>query len=270
MDPARFLDSTPVDNWTLKIRDGREALRDGLRDQNLGQFGFIALMAATLFVTMTAAGKNVLSFDVSIAQALQRSGFPGLAEMSIFVSVAGGTTVMLVVATVVLVWLARSGHYAAMVPVVAAIALRAGNAVIKTTAESPRPTAEFVQKMETPAGFGFPSAHVMGVVLLYGVIGILAHELIRSRSARLVVQAVAVGMILIVGPGRVYTGAHWPTDVLGAYLFGILFLIPMIVGYRTLRDTLPERVSLPRPVSVLRFAGLPVTRKETTVSRRSA
>ena len=261
MESARFLDG----RWTIdrraKIRDGRDALRDGLRDQNLGQFGFIALMATTLFVTMTAAGKNVLSFDVSIAQAVQRSGIPGLAEMASFVSVSGGTTATLVVATAVLVWLVRSGHYVAMVPVAAAIALRAGNAVIKTTADSPRPTAEFVQKLETPAGFGFPSAHVMGVVLLYGVIGILAHELIAPRFARLAVQTVAIGMILIVGPGRVYTGAHWPTDVLGAYLFGALFLIPVIVGYRTLRDTLPERISLPRPVSVLRFSGLPVTRK---------
>lgn len=261
MDAARSFEGIRANGLTIRARDGRDALRAGLRDQDWGQFGFIALMAATLFVTMTAAGKNVLSFDVAIARAVQGSGFTGLAETASFVSVAGGTTVMLVVAGAVLLLLARSGHYAAMVPVVVAIALRAGNALIKTTADSPRPTAEYVQKLETPAGFGFPSAHVMGVVLLYGVLAILAHELIGSRALRLSVQAIAVGMILIVGPGRIYTGAHWPTDVLGAYLFGILFLIPLVVGYRTLRDTLPGRVALPGTVTLLRLSGMPVGRR---------
>jgi len=243
------------------LREMRAALAAGLRDQNLGQFGFITLLAATLFVTMTAAGANVLSFDVSIARSLQGSGLPGLAAMSSFVSVAGGTAVMMAVGAALVLWLVRTGHYAATVPVFAALALRAGNTVIKTTVDSPRPTADFVQKLESPGGNGFPSAHVMGVVLLYGVIATLAQELIPSRRLRLPIQAVAVGMILIVGPGRIYTGAHWPTDVLGAYLYGILFLIPVLVGYHTLRDTMPERIPFPRPAMVLRLASVPVSRK---------
>jgi len=218
-------------------------------------------MSATLFVTMSVAGDNILSFDVSIAQALQGSDIPGLAGMSTFVTVAAGTTAMLVAMVVALLWLLRAGHYVAMVPVIAALVIRAGNALIKTTADSPRPTAQYVQKLETPEGLGFPSAHVMGVVLLYGVVAILAQELIPSRALRLPVQAFAIGMILIVGPGRIYSGAHWPTDVLGAYLYGLLFLIPLLVAYRTLRDTLPETLALPRPATLLRLASLPVSRK---------
>lgn len=264
MDAVQSFDGTigrTASGLAGRLRETRAALAAGLRDQNLGQFGFITLLAATLFVTMTAAGANVLSFDVSFARSLQDSDVPGLAAMANFVSVAGGTTVMLAVGAALLLWLIRTGHYAATVPVLAALALRAGNTVIKTTVDSPRPTAEFVQKLESPGGNGFPSAHVMGVVLLYGVIAILAQELIPSRALRLPIQAVAVGMILIVGPGRIYTGAHWPTDVLGAYLYGILFLIPVLVGYHTLRDTLPERVTLPRPAMVLRFATVTVGRK---------
>jgi len=232
-----------------------------MRDQNLTQFGFISLLAATGFVTMMAAGNNVLSFDVSISRAIQGSGLPGLAEMASFVSVAGGTIAMFTVGAAVLIWLVRAGHYAATVPVLAALTLRIGNAVIKMTADSPRPTSDYVRILENPSGNGFPSAHVMGVVLFYGVIAILANELIATRPIRLSVQVISIAMILMVGPGRIYTGAHWPTDVLGAYLYGALFLIPMLVAYQALKTMGSISLPAPRPATLLRLSTLPVSRK---------
>jgi undecaprenyl-diphosphatase len=68
-------------------------------------------------------------------------------------------------------------------------------------------------------------------------------------------------MILIVGPGRIYTGAHWPTDVLGAYLYGVLFLIPMVVAYQALKTMGPLSLPAPRPATLLRLTSLPVLRK---------
>lgn len=264
MDAVRSFDSArgfAAGGLATRIRDGREALAAGLRDQNLTQFGFISLLAATVFVTMMAAGDNVLSFDVSISRAVQGSDIPGLAGMANFVTVAGGTIAIFAVGAAVLLWLVRAGHYAATVPVLAALALRIGNTVIKTTVDSPRPTSDFVRTLENPSGNGFPSAHVMGVVLLYGVIAILANELIASRVVRLSVQIASVAMILIVGPGRIYTGAHWPTDVFGAYLYGALFLIPMVVAYQALKTMEPISLPVPRPASLLRLASLPALRK---------
>ena len=96
---------------------------------------------------------------------------------------------------------------------------------------------------------------------LYGVIAILANELIASRMVRLPVQIFSVAMILIVGPGRIYTGAHWPTDVLGAYLYGVLFLIPMLVAYQALKSMGPISIPAPRPATLLRLSSLPVSRR---------
>lgn len=223
-----------------------------------GQLGWIALLTWTILLTFAAAGPNVLAIDVTIARAVQHSDFPGLSLLAAFVAVAGDTPAMFALAAVAIAILARAGHYAAIWPVAGALALRCGNALIKAAADSPRPTAQFVPTHETPHGNGFPSAHVMGVVLLYGVLFVLAGELIRRHRLRLAVQSGAVAMILAIGVGRIYTGAHWPTDVLGAYLYGFLFLFPLIASYRVLRDALPRVSLFP---AARRLAFLPVTRK---------
>ncbi len=261
MDVAQSFDGIRPGRLAGRAREQRETLRAGFRDSDWGQFGVISLLAATVFVTLASAGSNVLTFDVSIARAVQASDLPGLGAMAAFVTVAGGTAAVFAVGGAVVLCLLRSGRYVATLPVIAALALRCGNAMIKGAADSPRPTAGYLERVETTSGLGFPSAHVMGVVLLYGVIAVLAGDLIRARALRLPIQAVAFGIILIVGPGRIYAGAHWPTDVLGAYLYGVLFLIPVIVAYRTLRDTLPGRLSAPRPAALRRLVALPVTRK---------
>ena len=51
------------------------------------------------------------------------------------------------------------------------------------------------------------------------------------------VQSNCVVIIAIVGFGRIFVGAHWPSDVLGGYLYGSLFLI--VIG--TLTDFIRRR-----------------------------
>jgi len=42
-------------------------------------------------------------------------------------------------------------------------------------------------------------------------------------------------LIALIGVSRVYLGAHWPSDVAGAYLGGGIWLSMMIAVYRQLR-----------------------------------
>lgn len=65
----------------------------------------------------------------------------------------------------------------------------------------------------------FPSGHVEGAMLFYGLIFLLARR-IENRVLRLAIQTGSVVIVASTAFSRVWTGAHWPSDVLGAALLG--------------------------------------------------
>jgi undecaprenyl-diphosphatase len=115
------------------------------------------------------------------------------------------------------------------------------NGRIKHLLDSPRPTGEYVRVTEIADGLGFPSGHAMGSTLWYGAIIVIAARLIDARRPRLLVQGAALAIIIATGFGRMYTGAHWPSDVLGGYLWGVILLTAVIA--------ITDRVVKPRPAS---------------------
>jgi len=75
-----------------------------------------------------------------------------------------------------------------------------------------------------PGPHGFPSGHVFGEVLVYGLIFGYAPRVISFRPLAWLVRLAAAAEIALGGLGRIYVGAHWPSDVLGAALLATLYL----------------------------------------------
>jgi undecaprenyl-diphosphatase len=75
----------------------------------------------------------------------------------------------------------------------------------------------------------FPSGHTLGTLAQFGLAIYLAVRMTVRRRLLLPVVAVLAHPVLIVGPARVFTKAHWPTDVLGAYLLGVASVIALVL-----------------------------------------
>ena len=103
--------------------------------------------------------------------------------------------------------------------------------LIKTRVLRPRPTRDLVRVTSDLAEASFPSGHVVHYVTFYGFLFYLVFIHLKQRWFRTALLTLLAGVILLVGPSRIYMGHHWPSDVGGAYLVGTLWLGVIIVAY---------------------------------------
>lgn len=91
------------------------------------------------------------------------------------------------------------------------------NSAIKYLFAIPRPSDPRIRIPLPETSPSFPSGHAQGAVVNWGY---LAHRL-RNR----VFWAVAVLLIIGIGFSRVVLGVHFPQDVLGGWLIGLILLV---------------------------------------------
>lgn len=93
--------------------------------------------------------------------------------------------------------------------------------------EHPRPSG-LLNPLDTSS---YPSAHTMLSLLIFNYLAsLIARELPKER--RWITYFVATLFTLIVGLSRLYLGAHWLTDIVGAILLGTAFVFLGTASYR--------------------------------------
>ena len=102
------------------------------------------------------------------------------------------------------------------------------NIGVKELIERPRPSPDIVHVSNPDSSFAFPSGHAEGAMLLYGLVFYFVTLYLPKSRFRLALQAACLWIIVGTGLQRIYTGAHWPSDVLGAYYLGLLVVAAVI------------------------------------------
>jgi undecaprenyl-diphosphatase len=74
-------------------------------------------------------------------------------------------------------------------------------------------------------GFAFPSGHTTAATVAAGLVGWTISRHLTTTRGRAAVWVVALAWAGGVGWSRVWLGVHWPTDVLGGWLFAGSFLL---------------------------------------------
>lgn len=97
--------------------------------------------------------------------------------------------------------------------------------VIKFLVNRPRPSAPLVRVLGTNQQQSFPSGHVLFYVIFFGFLMLLMIRLKSiPRVIRVSVTTISLFLICTIPISRIYLGAHWFTDVLGAFLLGLVCL----------------------------------------------
>ena len=135
----------------------------------------------------------------------------------------------LALAISLMVWVGRAEALLVALTPLAPLA----NLGLKELAARPRPDTALALLEET--GYGFPSGHaVFAAAFLGAAIYVLNGISIPgnspwSRRFLRIAQAALALLILVIGASRVYLGVHWPSDVIGGFLFGGLCLAALAI-----------------------------------------
>ena len=97
------------------------------------------------------------------------------------------------------------------------------NWIVKRLIKRPRPSQELVTVTRVINEPSFPSGHVMHYINWFGLLTYLLATNWRSGKLRNSLIAICASMIALVGPSRIYLGAHWPSDVMAGYIYGGLW-----------------------------------------------
>jgi membrane-associated phospholipid phosphatase len=107
------------------------------------------------------------------------------------------------------------------------------NLTLKHFFHRQRPVLE--NPLVTLSSYGFPSGHTMGSTIFYGVLALIVTYSIRRWTRRVLVGWAAAFVIALIGTSRIYLGAHYFTDVVGAIAIGLAWLAFSWTGIETLR-----------------------------------
>ena len=107
------------------------------------------------------------------------------------------------------------------------------NILLKQLFQRQRPV--FETPLVNLTSFAFPSGHTMGATLFYMFIAAVVAYAMKSKRVRVLAFACALILIGMIGMTRIYLGAHFVTDVVGAIIAGTAWLAFCWTAVETLR-----------------------------------
>ncbi len=217
----------------------RSARQERLLGSRRFWIAWTGLAVLTLALTLGAHLTSRYPGDVRLAQTLQSLDVPVLGGVLHLENTIGSPwpAVTIIAALTLALFALRRPGLALLFA--GTNALRGVGSIVKDLVLRPRPAVPLVHVREHASGTSFPSGHVFSAVLLYGMLAVLLELAPLPRPVRRGAQGVCLAIVLLMGPARVYVGAHWPSDVLGGYLWGTLLLL-LVLGLRRDADRVPR------------------------------
>lgn len=173
-------------------------------------------------VLETAAIRGLLSLDRSLLLAIHRLSNPLLDSLMIFITYLGSRYVVAILFLLAFVVLAYRRLWQSVLSLTV-VTIGAGFIDLVMKAESARPRPLFFRVIPA-TGFSFPSGHTLLATVFYGMIAFILYTRARSKVSRILVVSSTAALVLLIGFSRLYLGVHWPSDVLGGYIVGLLWL----------------------------------------------
>jgi undecaprenyl-diphosphatase len=194
-------------------RSGKELAATRLR------LGVPAVVLVAVWLAMLAWGGGPL--DRAMYLALYAGGRPWLVAIARFFTGLGEPTVLIGAGAACALWLWYAGHRQLPWVLIAITMIGRGLGELqKYWIARARPDLD--PHLVVVKTSSFPSGHATSSMIFYLVIALTLAARTRWHGAAV---AGAVLLSLLIGTSRVMLGVHWPSDVIGGWAFGLLWVL---------------------------------------------
>lgn len=185
------------------------------------QWGFIAalLILAAIWLAMLLGGTG--AFDRTVYEALYAGHRPLLLAVARLFTALGEPTVLVTAGFLVAGWIWWRHHPHLALAILLIVLVGRGLAEAqKYWIARVRPDLE--PHLVVVKTSSFPSGHATSSMIFYLTVALALSA--GTRWHRLAAGA-AVLLALLIGTSRVMLGVHWPSDVIGGWAFGMLWVL---------------------------------------------
>ena len=161
-----------------------------------------------------------MEFQIDIIKKIQEIASTQLDILFEVITMSAEVPVIVVIAAIIYWCINKNAGQKLLLALIGNIALNTG---IKETFKIDRPIGiEGIDsnRVHTAGGYSFPSGHTQTATTFWTSLMIIFKKL----------WIYIVGSMLVIGVGlsRIYLGVHWPTDIIGGWIIGILFTMFLI------------------------------------------
>ena len=183
------------------------------------RFPVAIVSLASIWLAMLLTGGGPL--DRQIYEALYARRDPTMIAVGRFFTALGEPTVLIAASFVAAIWLWLKGHrHLPFVFIAITMFGRAASELQKYWIARARPDLEMHLVIVKTSSF--PSGHANSSMIFYLTLALIVTQGSRWRGPAV---ALALAIAVLVGISRTVLGVHWPSDVVGGWAFGMLWVM---------------------------------------------
>jgi len=180
----------------------------------------------SLFVELTEVLKTeeLAKFDTAITNIVMSYQSDSLTQFVIFITDIGGLYGYIVVfflCSLLFYLLIKKWQYVVQLGIVMILAL-SSNMFLKQVINRSRPEIEHLVTVKT---MSYPSGHAMTAMAFYGFLIFLTYSFKMNSIVKFILISLFAFLILSIGISRIYLGVHFPSDVVGGFIAGFIWVI---------------------------------------------
>ncbi|QXP77810.1 MULTISPECIES: phosphatase PAP2 family protein [Winogradskyella] len=196
----------------------------------------IVVGGINLFIELTENLKTttLAQFDTNVIEYIHSYRTPTLTKYFVFITDIGdvyGYLIAFILCIITFLMIFKSWQYVIQLIVVMSLAL-SSNLILKRIINRSRPNQEHLVTVET---LSYPSGHAMAAMAFYGFLIYLFFHFKINLILKSIIITLLISIIISIGISRIYLGVHFPSDIIGGFIAGFIWVILCALMFNLIR-----------------------------------